>query len=176
MKISFRYQFIGFVFEFQVLKLCGLGTQAVKNDAKAVFAIFNCLMLGHASANGIVRLAKAMLARSEAPSALREREDFTAKDICDLAREGEEMAAAILDRCGSYLGRAMSYVACTVDPEVFIVGGGMSRAGSVLTDSIRKHYRRFAVQASAQTDVVPARVGNDAGIYGWARMVLKEEP
>ena len=53
MKISFRYQFIGFVFEFQVLKLCGLCTQAVKNDAKAVFAIFNCLMLGHASANGI---------------------------------------------------------------------------------------------------------------------------
>jgi predicted NBD/HSP70 family sugar kinase len=80
----------------------------------------------YASANGIVRMAKKMLAECYVPSALRDMERFTSKDICDLARDGEEMAYSIIDRCCEYLGRAMSFVACTVDPDVFIIGGGMS--------------------------------------------------
>ncbi len=126
----------------------------------------------YASANGIVRLAKRMLAQSNTPSQLREMDKFTSKDICDLARAGEEMAAAILDRCAGYLGLAMSYVSCTIDPQVFIVGGGMSRAGAVLIDAVQHHYRRFAFHASAQTPVVAATLGNDAGIYGCAGMIL----
>ena len=127
----------------------------------------------YASANGIVRLAKRMLAQCDTPSQLREMDKFTSKDICDLARGGEEMAASIVDRCAGYLGLAMSYVSCTIDPQVFIVGGGMSRAGSVLIDAIQNHYRRFAFHASAQTPVVAATLGNDAGIYGCAGMILK---
>lgn len=126
----------------------------------------------YASANGIVRLARRMLAESEAPSALREMEHFTAKDVCDLAREGEEMAAAIVDRCGEYLGRALSLVACVTDPEVFIIGGGMSRAGGVLIDSITRYYRRYAFHVSAVTPFVLAELGNDAGIYGCAAMIF----
>ena len=53
----------------------------------------------YASANGIVRLAKRMLASCDTPSALRSMDTYTAKDICDLARTGEEMAGAIFDRC-----------------------------------------------------------------------------
>lgn len=127
----------------------------------------------YASANGIVRLAKRMLAECDTPSQLREMDKFTSKDICDFARAGEEMAAAIVDRCAGYLGLAMSYVSCTIDPQVFIVGGGMSRAGSVLIDAIQNHYRRFAFHASTQTPVVAAALGNDAGIYGCAAMILK---
>jgi len=124
------------------------------------------------SANGIVRLAKRMLAESDAPSALREMEQFTSKDICDLAREGEEMAAAIVDKCGEYLGRAMSYLSCATDPDVFIVGGGMSRAGSIVTDACLKYYRRYAFHVSTGTDLAVARLGNDAGMYGCAKMIL----
>ena len=126
----------------------------------------------YASANGIVRMAKVMLEQCEMPSGLRELDSFTAKDICDLARDGEEMAAAIVDRCGEYLGRAMSYVSCTTDPDVFILGGGMSRAGAVLTDSALQHYRRYAFHVSTNTNIVIARLGNDAGIYGCARLAL----
>lgn len=126
----------------------------------------------YASANGIVRLGKRMLAQCNTPSKLRSMDSFTAKDICDLAREGEEMARAILDRCCAYLGLAMSYVSCTVDPQVYIVGGGMSRAGAILTDAVRKHYRKFAYHPSTETPVVLAELGNDAGIYGCAGMVL----
>ena len=126
----------------------------------------------YASANGIVRLAHRMLAECGKPSALREMDRFTAKDVCDLAREGEEMAAAIVDRCGEYLGRALSLVACVTDPDVFIIGGGMSRAGAVLLDAMARHYRRYAFHVSAGTPFVPAELGNDAGIYGCAAMVL----
>lgn len=126
----------------------------------------------YASASGIVRLAADMLAESPLPSALRHTEGFTAREICDLAREGEEMAALILNRFGDYMGRALSYVACAVDPEIFIIGGGMSRAGAVVIDAIAAHYRRYAFHVSAGTPIVPAVLGNDAGIYGCAKLVL----
>jgi len=128
----------------------------------------------YASANGIVRLAGRMLAESKTPSALRDMERFTSKDVCDLARDGEEMAMEIVDRFGEYLGRALSFVSCTVDPDIYIVGGGMSRAGSVILDAIAKYYRKYAFHVSTGTSIVLAELGNDAGIYGCARMVLSD--
>ncbi|MCD8189751.1 MAG: ROK family glucokinase [Clostridiales bacterium] len=126
----------------------------------------------YASANGIVRMAKVMLAASDKYSALRTMDSFTSKEICDLARNGEEMAMDIVDRCGSYLGRAMSYVSCTMDPEIYVIGGGMSRAGDIVTNSIKRYYHRYAFHVSEKTDVVVAQLGNDAGIYGAAKMVI----
>lgn len=126
----------------------------------------------YASANGLVRMGKVMLFQSYKPSKLREMENFTAKDICDLAREGEEMSLDIVDRFGEYLGRAMSYVSCTVDPDICIIGGGMSRAGSIITDAILKYYRRYAFHVSTGTSIALAELGNDAGIYGCAKMIL----
>ena len=126
----------------------------------------------YASANGIVRMGKAMLEQCGTPSALRDLERFTAKDICDLARDGEPMACSIVDRFGEYLGRALSFVTATVDPDIFIIGGGMSRAGSVIIDAIANDYRRYVFHISADTPIVLAELGNDAGIYGCARMAL----
>ena len=126
----------------------------------------------YASANGIVRLAKRMLEKSEKPSRLREMENFNSKDICDLARDGEEMAGDIVDKCGEYLGRAMSFLSCTTDPDVFVVGGGMSRAGDVVTEPCLKYYRRYAFHVSTGTNLVVAKLGNDAGMYGCVKMVL----
>lgn len=126
----------------------------------------------YASANGIVRMGKVMLFQSYKPSKLREMEKFTAKDICDLAREGEEMAMDIVDRFGEYMGRAMSYVSCTVDPDICIIGGGMSRAGTIITEAILKYYRRYAFHVSTGTSIALAELGNDAGIYGCARMII----
>lgn len=126
----------------------------------------------YASANGIVRLGKIMLEQSDRPSALRAMEKFSSKDICDLAREGEDMAVEIVDRCGEYLGRAMSYISCTVDPEVYVVGGGMSRAGKIVTNSILKYYQKYAFHVSTGTGVAVAELGNDAGMYGCVKMIL----
>ena len=127
----------------------------------------------YASANGIVRLAKSMLAGCDTPSALRTMDSFTSKDICDLARDGEEMALTIVDRFGEYLGRALSFVSCTVDPDVFIIGGGMSRAGDIIVEPIMKYYRKYAFHVSTGTTASIAILGNDAGIYGCAKMVIE---
>jgi len=126
----------------------------------------------YASANGIVRMAKLMLANCDTPSALRSMETFTSKDICDLGRDGEPMALEILDRFGEYLGRALSFVSCTVDPDIFIIGGGMSRAGDIIVQPIMKYYRKYAFHVSTGTQAAIAKLGNDAGIYGCAKMVL----
>ncbi len=126
----------------------------------------------YASANGIVRMGRIMLEHSMKPSALRGMEMFTAKDICDLARSGDEVAQDILDSWGAYLGRAMSYVSCTIDPDVYILGGGMSRAGTIIIEAAQRHYRKYAFHVSKETKIVSAQLGNDAGIYGGARMVL----
>ena len=126
----------------------------------------------YASATGVVNMAKTMLLGSDIPSALRGIEKFTAKDICDLARDGDEIASAVIDRCCEYLGRAMSCVACAVDPDIFIIGGGMSRAGSIITDGTKKYYKKYAFHVSTDTEIVTAKLGNDAGIYGCVKMVL----
>ena len=128
----------------------------------------------YASANGIVRLGKVMLAQSDKPSKLREMEKFSSKDICDLAREGEEMALNIVDKCGEYLGRAMSYVSCTIDPEIYVIGGGMSRAGAIVTNSILKYYQKYAFHVSTGTGIAVAKLGNDAGMYGCVKMILSD--
>jgi len=128
----------------------------------------------YTSANGIVRMTKEMLERQDTPSALRGMETFTSKDICELAGTGDPLAAEAMERFGDYLGRAMSYVSCTVDPDVFIIGGGMSRAGAIVTDAALKYYRKYAFHVSTQTPVVLAKLGNDAGICGCAKMVLGE--
>ena len=78
----------------------------------------------------------------------------------------------ILDRCCDYLGQAMSFVSCTIDPEVFVIGGGMSRAGSIVTDTILKHYKNYAFHVSTGTQIKVAELGNDAGMYGCAKMIL----
>ena len=133
---------------------------------------FGCLEQ-YTSARGIVRMAKVMLSQCDTPSKLRGIEDFTSKHICELAAAGDHMALKIIDRFGDYLGRAMSYIACTVDPDIFIIGGGMSRAGDIVTDAALKYYRKYAFHVSKETGAAIATLGNDAGIYGCARMVLE---
>ncbi len=126
----------------------------------------------YASANGIVFLAKRMLTQSRLPSPLRDMPSFSAKDICDLARDEDELSKLILDRCGRYLGLAMSYIACTLDPQVFLIGGGMSKAGAVLLQAIECHYRKFSFHSSVNIPITLATLGNNAGIYGCAAMVF----
>jgi len=127
----------------------------------------------YTSARGVVRMAKVMLSQCDTPSKLRGIEDFTSKHICELAAAGGHVALKIIDRFGDYLGRAMSYIACTVDPDIFIIGGGMSRAGDIVTGAALKYYRKYAFHVSKETGAAIATLGNDAGIYGCARMVLK---
>ena len=125
------------------------------------------------SATGIVRLAKKYLASHDTPSSLRERgESISAKAVFDALKEGDAAAEAIVQEFSEYLGRALAVFACVVDPEVIVVGGGVSKAGQILIDGVAKYYREAAFIACKDTPIVLASLGNDAGIYGAAKMLI----
>ena len=128
----------------------------------------------YASATGVVRIAKKLLAASKEESSLRTLETVTAKDVFDAAKAGDHLAVEAVEVLGKYLGLVVANVALTVDPDVFVIGGGVSKAGQVLIDEITKYYHKFAkIIGDNKAKVVLAKLGNDAGIYGAARMVLK---
>lgn len=99
-------------------------------------------------------------------------DDITAKDVLDAAKEGDALALEVMETVGRYLGLALASASMIVDPEVFVIGGGVSKAGQFLIDIIQKHYEYFTPISQNKAKLVLATLGNDAGIYGAARLVL----
>lgn len=128
----------------------------------------------YASATGIVKEAKRALKASDQPSTLRNAKNLSAKVIFDEAKAGDELAKQMVEQLGSYLGIACSHIAGVVDPEVFVIGGGVSRAGAILLDVIKKNYDCHVMFALKGKEFRLAELGNDAGIYGSAKMVMEE--
>lgn len=126
----------------------------------------------YTSATGVVRLATRAMAASDKKSALRDLETVTAKDVFDLAKAGDELAGEVVDKQAHILGRTLAQIACVVDPEIFVIGGGVSRAGAILTDAVKEYFEKYAFHACRGTEFALAELGNDAGIYGAARSIL----
>lgn len=124
-----------------------------------------------ASATGLVRLAEKYLAASEEESSLRGAK-ISAKAVFDAYKEGDRAAEVIVDQFASYLGRTMAIFACVTDPEIFVLGGGVSKAGEPLVRAVENYYRQYAFSSCKDTPIVLAKLGNEAGIYGAARMVM----
>ena len=128
----------------------------------------------YASATGIVRLAKQKLAQEMRPTILN-KEDVTAKDVFDAVKAGDEVAREIAVVFGRYLGYGLANLAAVADPAVFVIGGGVSKAGEVLIPYIREPYMERAFFADKNVKFVLAKLGNDAGICGAAKLVLDEQ-
>ncbi len=126
----------------------------------------------YASATGIVRLAKQSLAASEEPSTLRGKEEISAKMVFDHAKAGDKLALAVVDKACYYLGLAMAHVAQVVDPEAFVIGGGVSKAGEIITETVKKHYNKYVIDSLKDKEFKLATLGNDAGIYGAAKLII----
>jgi glucokinase len=126
----------------------------------------------YASASGIVKEAKRLLDKSMESSALRNENELTAKAIFDAAKEGDTLAVSLVEQLGWYLGIALSHVGAVIDPEVFVIGGGVSGAGTVLTEVIKKYYEENVMLALKNKVFALAQLGNDAGIYGSAKLIL----
>ena len=126
-----------------------------------------------ASATGIAREARRRMAGEETPSVLRQYGDaVTAKDVLDAAKAGDELALSVVETVGRYLGVALAGIAMTVDPQMFVIGGGVSKAGQFLIDIIDKYYQHYSPISQNKGVIGLAKLGNDAGIYGAARLVL----
>lgn len=126
----------------------------------------------YSSATGIVRMAKEYLSNSSEASALRTCKNLNAREIFDCAKSGDSLALAVVEKSCYYLAKALAHIAQVLDPEVFVIGGGVSRAGEIITDTIRKYYRGMVMEALKDTEFRLAILGNDAGIYGAAKLVI----
>lgn len=128
----------------------------------------------YASATGIVRITKEYLEKNpEVKTTLRGMDGFTAKEIFDEAKKGDKAALTMVDEVGCMLGKALASIACTVNPEAFVIGGGMAKAGNTLLDAIKKYYTQYAFHAACKTTFKNAELSNNAGIYGGVRLVLE---
>jgi len=125
----------------------------------------------YASATGIVRLAKRKLSESSEDSILREG-NLSAKTVFDAVKAGDKTAEQIAEQFGYYLGKGLAAVAGVVNPEAFVIGGGVSKAGEVIFKYIKPYYEEYVFHAGRDVEFKLAMLGNDAGIYGAAKMVL----
>ncbi|WP_416827230.1 ROK family glucokinase [Ectobacillus polymachus] len=131
-----------------------------------------------ASATGIVRLAKEALQNSEKQSLLRDiwkkNGTITAKDVFDAAKT-DELANSVVETMTFHLGLSIANIANTLNPELVVIGGGVSRAGELLLSSIQKNFVKFAFPRVAKsTKLAIATLGNDAGVIGSSWLAKKK--
>lgn len=131
---------------------------------------FGCLE-EYASATGITRLANRALKASDKDSVLR-RGEVSAKTVFDAVKAGDELAIEVAKQFGEYLGKGLGVIAGIINPEIFVSGGGVSKAGEILFDYIKPSFEKTAFQGSRDAIFALATLGNDAGIYGAARLLL----
>lgn len=127
----------------------------------------------YTSATGITRLANRRLKKDDKPSLLRSGE-VSAKTVFDAVKEGDELAIEVATQFGDYLGKGLAAIAGVTNPEIFVIGGGVSKAGNVIFDYIVEPYKKYVFHGSADAEFALATLGNDAGIYGAAKLILDE--
>ena len=128
----------------------------------------------YASATGITRLANRRLAEDNKASVLRDGE-VTAKAVWDAVKTQDELAVEVAERFGAYLGNGLAVIASVINPEAFVIGGGVSKAGEILIDYIRPSYDENVFHGCKDVKFTLATLGNDAGIYGAAKLILDLE-
>lgn len=126
----------------------------------------------YASATGIARLARRRLEKDDEPSVLREGK-VSAKTVFDGVKAGDKVAVEIAEEFGEYLGKGLAMIASVLNPEAFIISGGVSKAGEILFSFIEPPFHKYVFRHCGNAKFVLATLGNDAGIYGAAGLVLR---
>lgn len=128
----------------------------------------------YCSATGVVRTAKRHLAKTDAASALR-KDDLSCKDVFDAAAAGDAVAVAVTEEFYENMARFLANICATVDPEAIVIGGGVSKAGTVLLDGIARHFPRYAFHGTRGVEFSLATLGNDAGACGAFKLIMDKD-
>ena len=143
---------------------------------------FECGCGGHycleqvCSAPNILRYAGELLAQSDEPSSLRPYGDsYDTRAIFRGAQNGDALCQRVVEHVTDTLGRGLAVLSATLDPECFVIGGGVSNAGDTLLEPLRIAYRKYSFFATRETPIVQAKLGNKAGMIGAARLVFPAE-
>lgn len=121
-----------------------------------------------ASATGVVNLAKKILNEEKTPSSLRNEKYLSAKVIFDAAKKDDKVAMQVIEAFGKNLGFSLANFGIVTNPEAFIFGGGVSQAGDIILDVVKKYFDKYAFTGIKDTKFKIATLGNDSGIYGAA--------
>ena len=100
------------------------------------------------------------------------KEDVSAKTVFDAVKAGDEVAIEVAEQFGAYLGYALADLGAVLDPEIFVIGGGVSKAGEILFTYVKKYYEERTFFTCKDVKFALAKLGNDAGIYGAAKLVI----
>lgn len=92
--------------------------------------------------------------------------------VAEAAKQGDPVAKRIFTIMGEYIGFGLSSVVNLLNPEKIIIGGGVADAGDILLDPIRETIKKRAmVVAGSAVEVVPAQLGNTAGVIGASLLI-----
>lgn len=128
----------------------------------------------YASATGVVKQMKKYLLTHPCESVLRNMPKYTAKEIYDEAKKGDEAALNVVKNTGEIMGQTFAKIACVLNPDAFVIGGGMAKAGQIIIDSLLPSFRTNVFHAAKSTEFKLATLGNLAGIYGCAKMIFDD--
>ena len=128
----------------------------------------------YCSATGIVRLAKEAMEGVSELSRLHRANPLTCKDIFDAGKAGDPLALQVLNQYYAYLGEFLANICCVVDPDVVVLGGGVSKAGQMLLDGTRPYFDKNVFHAASGARFALASLGNDAGAYGAFKLALDQ--
>lgn len=129
----------------------------------------------YASGSAVLKAAK-KLASSDGPAGERLRQlktesgELTGHQVYQALLEGDAATRELVNQAGSYLGQAMGSITAVLDPQVFVIGGGLSEAGELILDPIRQSYLRElpARGFRPEAEIVTAQFSNQAGVIGAA--------
>lgn len=131
----------------------------------------------YTSATAIIRMAREAVAKH--PDSLimslcgGDPSLINAKMVFDAAREGDEQGLKVFRRYARYLGQAIATIVNFFDPEVIVLGGGVSKAGKFLLDAVREEAPKYCIFKSMPISRIElAKLGPDAGIIGAAMLGL----
>ena len=127
----------------------------------------------YSSATGLMSRARELVKNTDTPSMMRDYEQLTGKEIFAAYKAGDALAAEVVEEFAEYLSLGLAQVAQVIDPQAFVIGGGVSKNGPVVTEVIKDKYTKNVIFALQGTEFRLAELGNDAGMYGAVRMVLE---
>ena len=130
-----------------------------------------------ASATGIVRQANELLAQGKAPLLRKVKEELgkiTTKEIFEVALKGDQDIQKMLDHVLDVLGFSLSNLAIALNPSKIIIGGGVSKAGDQILTPLKQAFKKYTLPRTQEIcEIVIAKLGNDAGVYGGAYLALQ---
>ena len=129
----------------------------------------------YCSATAIIRMAKqACLGYPESmilSLASGDPEKISAKTVIDAAKAGDVTAVRVFDHYAKYLAITVNNITAFLDPEMIVLGGGVSRAGEFLLNAVREQLPRYLMYKTLPSPKLElAKLGNEAGIIGAARL------